>query len=144
VTRFSIFDFSIDFTNFFKLSPKMLYLGLIYTKIGGPIEICHFLPPLHCCIWIKFQKLFCKTSAHAQMMHLWWNLMSNKFLYMFENWFCKILIIIDEAERQILLLTDLIFFDHWSYPKFVSKFIKTNLIFLLGIISLYQLNQLPD
>jgi hypothetical protein len=46
VTRFSILDFSIYFPNFFKLSPKMLYLGPIYPRKWGPIEIFHFLPPL--------------------------------------------------------------------------------------------------
>ncbi len=38
VGRCSISDFSIGFPNFFKLSPKMLYLGPIYPKFGGPID----------------------------------------------------------------------------------------------------------
>jgi hypothetical protein len=35
VIRFSILNFSIGFPNFFKLLPKMLYLGPIYPKIGA-------------------------------------------------------------------------------------------------------------
>jgi hypothetical protein len=38
VTRFSILDFLIGFPIFFKFSPKMLYLGPNYPKIGGPID----------------------------------------------------------------------------------------------------------
>jgi hypothetical protein len=38
VTRFSIFDFSIGFSNFLKISPKMLYLGPIYPRKVGHID----------------------------------------------------------------------------------------------------------
>jgi hypothetical protein len=46
VTRFSIFDFSIGFPIFFKLSPKMLYLGPNYPRKVGQIAIYYFVTPL--------------------------------------------------------------------------------------------------
>jgi hypothetical protein len=38
VTSFSILDFLIGFPNFFKLSPKILYIGSIYPKNWGHID----------------------------------------------------------------------------------------------------------
>jgi hypothetical protein len=42
VTRFSILDFLIGFPNFFKPSPKMLYLGPDYPKNWGHIPVENF------------------------------------------------------------------------------------------------------